>query len=503
MAPSPPPYHPSAKDARIAIVGAGIFGLSTALHLARRGYDNVTLFDAQPYHETLYSYATGCDAASADINKIFRCAYGSQKEYMRLSLESREEWLRWNEELASGDKEDIPKGMRKGEKVFIANGNLSLTDERELPTFEIETVKGMEEAGWEGTQLVTMQESDTKLAAEKGMAWAIDPFLRRERRQPYLGVLDTLGGTTVADRACRLALHKVQSAGVKIVFGKEKGTFVNFMQEDGMVVGLRTRDGNTHTADRVIMACGGWTPSLVPSLDDVCETTCGSVVMIRIPNDSPLMQRYSPENFPTWTWNVRAGLRGGLYGFAVNEDGLLKIGYRGEKYYNPEMQEDGKERSVPLTRWTENEQITSIPRQSWEVIKQFIMDWMPDLLEEEGVKVEMSRLCWYNDSWDNHFVIDWVPGQEGRVMVATAGSGHAFKYTPIIGRYVADILESKGSERDIVQKWRWRKQTDAGFAASDSPITNSLMEGSAGSRVLKKQKLLAESSLRLADQPRL
>lgn len=53
------------KDDAVVVVGAGIFGLSTALHLASRGYTNVTVFDRQNYDETLYSYQKGCDAASA------------------------------------------------------------------------------------------------------------------------------------------------------------------------------------------------------------------------------------------------------------------------------------------------------------------------------------------------------------------------------------------------------------------------------------------------------
>lgn len=56
---------PPDKNDAINIVGAGIFGLSTALHLARRGYRDVTVFDKQPYDKTLYSYFNGCDAASA------------------------------------------------------------------------------------------------------------------------------------------------------------------------------------------------------------------------------------------------------------------------------------------------------------------------------------------------------------------------------------------------------------------------------------------------------
>lgn len=57
--------HSSTKNDVIIVVGAGIFGLSTAIHLAKRGYRNVTVFDKQPYHRTLYSYFQGCDAASA------------------------------------------------------------------------------------------------------------------------------------------------------------------------------------------------------------------------------------------------------------------------------------------------------------------------------------------------------------------------------------------------------------------------------------------------------
>lgn len=55
------------KDYPINIVGAGVFGLSTAYHLARRGYTNVTIFDRLEYHQRQYSYDSGCDGASAGM----------------------------------------------------------------------------------------------------------------------------------------------------------------------------------------------------------------------------------------------------------------------------------------------------------------------------------------------------------------------------------------------------------------------------------------------------
>lgn len=53
------------KEDPIVIVGAGIFGLSSALHLAKGGYSNVAVYDKQNYDESLYSYQKGSDAASA------------------------------------------------------------------------------------------------------------------------------------------------------------------------------------------------------------------------------------------------------------------------------------------------------------------------------------------------------------------------------------------------------------------------------------------------------
>jgi len=63
------------KTDPIIIVGAGVFGLSTALHLAQRGYEDVRVFDSNPYEETRYDYSAGCDSASAgtfaDRNLLF------------------------------------------------------------------------------------------------------------------------------------------------------------------------------------------------------------------------------------------------------------------------------------------------------------------------------------------------------------------------------------------------------------------------------------------------
>ncbi|KAJ5273488.1 hypothetical protein N7478_008613 [Penicillium angulare] len=481
------------KNDPIIVVGAGIFGLSTALHLARRGY-SVTVFDRQPYDESKYSYLHGADAASADINKIIRSAYGGQTEYQSLSTEAIAAWHEWNEELASG--KTVPPGMTRKDRVFVANGNISMSEDSELPPWEQACIDGMEKAGHHDTQLATTDPRHCEVAASRGLSSYMDPFQQNRRGQKPVGVLDTTGGMAIADKACRFALHKAREAGAKFVFGSQAGCLQSLRFDGNKVTGIETRDGKFHHASMTILACGGWTPVLLPELDGLCEATAGSVILMKIPTNSPLWDRLGPQQFPTFTFNMRAGRKGGLYGFPRNEDGYFKVGYRGTKYTNPVRHSDGKERSTPATRWSAaerdgtqpiGERLTDFPREAYQVIHTFLDRYLPEL-REENIPTSTTRMCWYTDTFDNHFVVDQVPGKQS-LMVATGGSGHAFKYLPNIGNWVVDIMENVNTDREAIQAWGWR-------ALENKKPINNLMEGSQGERALGNIALSKESIIK-------
>lgn len=65
-------------NSKIIIIGGGVFGLSTALWLARGGYRDITVFDRCAFDKNFYNPSNGCDGASADLNKVFRMAYGEK-----------------------------------------------------------------------------------------------------------------------------------------------------------------------------------------------------------------------------------------------------------------------------------------------------------------------------------------------------------------------------------------------------------------------------------------
>lgn len=140
-------------------------------------------------------------------------------------------------------------------------------------------------------------------------------------------------------------------------------------------------------------------------------------------------------------------------------------------------------RSVPITRWTEAS-TRQLPRQAADVIKGFVQEYIPELLSCPVT----TRLCWYTDSFDNHFVVDFVPGVEG-LMVATGGSGHAFKFLPNLGKYVVDRIEGQSDGAELLAQWKWRS------LKAGEKMYNSIMEGTQSERALQRQPLTKDDSL--------
>ena len=66
------------KDSRVAIIGGGAWGLSTALHLNSAGYTDITVFERAPQQPSRYS-------AAWDLNKIVRAEY-EDRFYTELAL---------------------------------------------------------------------------------------------------------------------------------------------------------------------------------------------------------------------------------------------------------------------------------------------------------------------------------------------------------------------------------------------------------------------------------
>ncbi|RWA04218.1 hypothetical protein EKO27_g10888 [Xylaria grammica] len=421
------------SDSRILIIGSGVFGLSTALWLARLGYRRVTVFDMQDTRSAGYDPGAGIESASADINKIIRFSYGSKIEYQRLASQAAEIWDEWNQEIAGLDESELPEVLRRGERrLWYKCGFLRMGAGSEFGDFELQTLRNMEKEGVRDTQFKSDDEADVERASRSGWAHKLDVCGRQERFGVHKAVLDSSAGFVVAYKACAWAQHLARKAGVEFILHHSK---------DGLI-----------------------------------ETTAGSVATIQLPKDRPdLWDRFSPENFPVVTWGMSEGKGNDkdIYSFPRDENGVIKIGFRKTKWtsYNDVA---GKRISVPKAAHVTEK---NIPVPALEGIKEYISVNLPELVE---LGLSSTWLCWYTDSIDNSFVVDFVPGRP-RVAICSGGSGHGFKFLPILGREVVKILEGKGGKTVYGQMWKWR--------ASTAKRRNGLEEGEEGPRVLEKQRM--------------
>ena len=155
-------------------------------------------------------------------------------------------------------------------------------------------------------------------------------------------------------------------------------------------------------------------------------------------------KRCQPPEFPTWTADVG---KTGWYGFPAKDDGTLKVANHGA----------GWKRDPRGPR--------DIPPEAEPRFHTFLQQSLPSLSSAPKIN---ERLCFYCDTFDGDFWIDKDPERPG-LLVSAGGSGHAFKFTPLIGKITADVLEGKPNAYAHRFKWRARGDLHAEEARSVNP----------------------------------
>ncbi|KAJ3456574.1 hypothetical protein MRS44_016597 [Fusarium solani] len=440
-------------DSEILIVGGGVFGLSSALWLARGGYRNITIFDRCAFDKNGYDPSRGCDGASADINKVFRMAYAERTDYQDLAIEARDFWLSWNKAITEANVSDLPEGLTPEDKLFYICGSYFLAEGPELRDYYADSLKTME-----------------KTAPEF-------------RRMQFV-------------KACIYAKFLCEQVGVKFVLGDPKGKLSSLIVEnDGLnkrVAGIKTCDGLRHFGDLVIVAAGSWTASIIPEAHQTVEATAGTVMFIDIPKHrQDLWKKFHPDNYPVWSYRRGEGedyYQGG--GFPISKEGRLKFGFRGRKFTNFQAHPTQPDLriSTPRTKYTEK-RINTVPLYGLSRMKEVIAQAFPELTEFGFTD---SRLCWYTDSIDNDYVIDYVPGYSDSLFICTGGSGHGFKFLPVLGKHVKNQIERVPDQFTPVWKWRVVQQ---------GKPNNGLSEGEDGPREMSKLKMASAQDFKMKRVP--
>lgn len=342
------------------------------------------------------------NAASTDISKVIRMDYGSDEFYMQMMEEALTVWRNWNEEF--------------NEPIFFETGVLYLTlDGMQPGDFEYESYQLLQK------RRHPVERLDSSALRMRFPAWNAD-------RYPD-GYYNPQGGWSPSGRVVTVLAEKARTAGVKIIEG---ASFAELIEESGRVRGVRTVDGVEYRSDEVIFCAGSWAPVLLPWLSNVMWPTAQAVFHFKA---EPVKQ-FQPPQFPVWTADVG---KTGWYGFPAQDDGTLKVANHGAGW---KLDPRGSR---------------EIPAAAEPKFREFLHQSLPSLAQAPKIN---ERLCFYCDTFDGNFWIDKDPERPG-LLVSAGGSGHAFKFTPLIGKITADVLEGKPNAYAHRFKWRARGELKA------------------------------------------
>lgn len=232
------------------------------------------------------------------------------------------------------------------------------------------------------------------------------PHFRRARAaifEPAAGMLRA----TVGTGAIRTAAMR---AGVTIL----EEARVARLDLDGPEPAAVLADGRRMRAPRMVVAAGAWTAGLVPALRPAITLKAQGLAYL---HDLPAS--FDAAGFPPFS-----ELETIFYGFPAWGEDPIKIGW----HQYGEVTDDA-----------------DTPRD--EASPTFLAGVCRFLNEHLGLELAPDAIegvtCLYDLTPTTDFVVDRLPGHPA-VLVATGGSGHAFKFGPVIGRIAMDRLDSTG-----------------------------------------------------------
>lgn len=176
-----------------------------------------------------------------------------------------------------------------------------------------------------------------------------------------------------------------------------------------------TAGGVTYAAARLIVTAGGWAGPLLRGLGlDLPLRPTAAQENYFLPDAGDLAD-YGPDRLPCFIAHLpEYGLL--PYGMAALDGSGVKIGLHG----GPDMQPDDPERRPDMD--------------AVATVQRFAQRHLPGAA---GTLIQ-ARPCIYTMTPDEHFIIDTHPAHP-QIVIGACCSGHAFKFSPLIGSILTDL----------------------------------------------------------------
>ena len=265
-------------------------------------------------------------------------------------------------------------------------------------------------------------------------------------REGEFGLYEDVAGLLRPEAAIMVLLDEARRAGADL----RTGVVVSGWTANTGGVTVRTA-GGALSAGALVLAPGAWASDLL-----------GLPIPLRVERRIQHFWRpadpeaFAPGRFPIWLWGYAPGRTAyGLPGLA----GWIKAAM----HHGGELADPGA---------------GAAPARPEEVAE--MRDWLVERVPPLGAATWLGgKPCLYTLTPDEHFVLGRHP-ERPNVAVACGFSGHGFKFVPLVGEILADLVLGHAPRVDLSPFDPARFATPSTRAAPPAPSTGSASTGSGG-----------------------
>jgi len=319
-------------------------------------------------------------SSSGGESRIIRGTYGANQPYTKMSARAMQLWReheqRWRVRL-----------LHRTGVLWMA---------------------ATEDDEFERSSLPLLQEA--KIAYEE---LSVDEMARRWPQINFEGVrwgiYEPDGGFLRARVACQTITDAFVAEG-----GEFKQTAVlPDCLENGCRDGLALSNASTLTADKYVFCCGPWLGKLFPeTIGNLIQATKQEVFFFGPPAGD---ERFSEGRLPVWADHRERF----IYGMPASDGRGFKVA---DDTRGPEFDPTSGDRTVSA--------------EGVKLVREYLGFRFPGM---KNAPLTETRVCQYENTPDDHFIIDRHPKAES-VWIVGGGSGHGFKHGPALGEMVAELV---------------------------------------------------------------
>ena len=364
----------------IIVLGVGSMGAATCYQLAKQGHKVLGLEQFDIPHEL---------GSHGGQSRLIRKAYFELPDYVPLLERAYQNW----KELET----------KTGAQVYVKTGLVYFGKPSDA------LMKGVHEsANKYKVEVNSMSVAETT----KKYPQFILPANYERLEEPDAGFV-------TPERSILLFTEQALQNGA-VIHTKEK--VVEWKRSNG-TLSVKTNKA-TYTCKKLVITAGPWAGKMIPGFATNLKVTRQIIAWM----NPKKREDFELGQFPCWILNDEAG-PGSYYGFPILPVGKFggPVGLK-LAYHFPGVVSDPDTINRITTAEDESKLIYALNK----------------FIPNGYASTHVMKTCMYTNTPDENFVIDFLPGYDKDVAIATGFSGHGFKFASVVGEIMAN-LATKGS----------------------------------------------------------